>query len=171
MDTYLTSTFIIPFLFAAGFAIWFFVIRKKQKTPVVKDQQSATKLKVLEPLDVMLYDRTTYPFTRYETTLQKDVIDAIMSKHGTLGRQLAYGTKKLVCYFKGFVNDEIVYEPVFEPQTAEDSPKELFIDTRHYYAEITERTKTEKGFLQKHGSLLIFIFGLAFLAFMIVSNK
>jgi hypothetical protein len=166
MEQYLKPEILIPVAFAALFAIWYFLIRKKP----TKEETAKAQTKV-KPLNIMLYDRTTYPFSRYESVLDPEQMKIMDDKYHTLGRQLLYGTKKLVPYFKGFVADEIVFEPVFESLGVEDSPKELFIDTRHHYAEVTEKVKIPKSFMQKHGHLLIFLFGLAFLAFMILQSK
>jgi hypothetical protein len=171
MDNYLTPSFIIPALIAASFAVWYFFIRKRTKSETVKVAGANNPvLKDSGPVNVMLYDRTTFPFTRYESTLDDEVKKAMLAKHGTLGRELIFGVKKLIPYFKGYLQDKVVYEPIFEPMGVDDSPKELYIDTRHYYAEVTEKVKTQKGFMEKNGALLIWLFGLAVIAFLIIKG-
>jgi hypothetical protein len=170
MEQFLTPQWLIIFGVAiAGFSTWYFLNhRKRGGGKAQKEIGGDTKYK---PINAIIYDRTTIPFTWYEQTLDVEVVKSIVESKN-IGRQLVLNGKKIFRFYKMIdVDKKVYYEGITEPTNVKNSPVAAYIDMQHPYTSILDDMRDEKNFMQKYGHLLIWLGVIAFLIVMIVTNK
>jgi hypothetical protein len=170
MQEFLKPQFIIPVLIAViAFVLWFIWDRHKNKGKSKKqtDQGEIT----YNPIQAIVYDRTTIPFSWYEATIASDEVKKlVLSKN--IGRQLNYMGKKVFRLFKLFdADNKVCYEGVWDPSELKNSPTSSYIHMQHPYVPIIDDMKEEKNFAQKYGHLMLWAGIIAFLILLIITNK
>lgn len=170
MEQFLTPQYLVIFgLAILGFVAWrFFEWRKKKnQKPSIAAKSGGV---VYKPVDALIFDRTTTPFSWYEQTIPVDIVQKIVEAK-TIGRQVVYNGKKVFRFYKLLdMKSELVYEGVTEPSDVKHSPIAAYIDNQHPYTPILDDMTVDKNFMQKYGHLLIWLGVIAFLIVMIVKS-
>jgi hypothetical protein len=171
MEQFLKPQFLIPLLIGlAGIIIFYFWDKRKHKGSKIGKAEKDGGIKY-NPIKAIIYDRTTTPFSWYETILEPEIVKVIVETHN-IGRQLNYMGKKLFRYFKMVDASGIIsYEGVRDPSDLKNTPVSAYIDNQHPYVEILDDMKEEKNFAQKYGHLLLWAGVIAFLIVVIITNK
>lgn len=169
MEKYLTPQVLIPVLVVGltYFVWWFFKGRKK---PHLAESESGPE-NHYKDIDAIIYDRTTTPFTWYETKIPKEEVKKIIESKN-LGLQVTYLGKKVFRFFKLLGADNVAfYEGVTDPMDVKNSPIAAYIDMQHPYTERIDDMTVDKGFMQKYGHLLIWLGVIAFLIVLVINSK
>jgi len=106
--------------------------------------------------------------TWYKTELPgRDVIN-IRRDHSTLGRKWMMDGKWVYAFNR---SEGGIYRPVEVPETMKNPPSKLHRALAQHEIDIVFNVEMERGFLQKWGHVLLFVFACVFILFLVVMQQ
>jgi len=168
---------IVPILGAVlivGVAIWFDRRRSKKAINKLTQAKANNLPETKEPekpdftVDARIYDNSMR--TVYLGEVHRNDIENTQKACGNLGRKYIYEGKSVYALVKK-ITGEFVPMGFYLSHSMDNPPARLFDALQQQETHIIYDVRSEKGLLQKLGPILLFVFGVLFVAFMMVMQN